>query len=104
MKIKGYEIISIEINNYTSNGNTAISLICLEDNIPSPFATITVNFDEKLEKDMAYIDTNNCPWAESILTENNWGVPTGKQMASGFCIYPLYKLNLEEISKYNLTR
>ena len=53
---------------------------------------------------MAYIDTNNCPWAESILTENNWGVPTGKQMASGFCIYPLYKLNLEEISKYNLTR
>ena len=101
MKIKGYKIIGIEINNYTSNGNTAISLICLDDNIPSPFATITVNFDEKLEKDMAYIDTNNCPWAESILTENNWGVPTGKQMASGFCIYPLYKLNLEDNIKVN---
>ena len=53
MKIKGYKIISIEINNYTSNGNTAISLICLDDNVPSPFATITVNFDKKLEKDMA---------------------------------------------------
>ena len=52
---------------------------------------------------MAYIDTNNCPWAENFLVDNDFGLPTGEYKVSGFCIYPLYQLDLERISKYNLT-
>lgn len=53
---------------------------------------------------MAYIDTNNCSWAEDFLVDNDFGLPTGEYKASGFCIYPLYQLDLEKIGKYNLTK
>ena len=39
MEIKGYDIIGINIGNYSYNNNTAISLDCNE----GAFATITVN-------------------------------------------------------------
>ena len=55
-------------------------------------------------KNMAYIDTNNCPWAEDFLIDNDFGIPTGEYKASGFCVYPLYQLDLEKIGKYNLTK
>ena len=53
MQIKGYDIIGINIGKYSHNNNTAISLDCNE----GVFATITVNLDDNLDKDMAYLDT-----------------------------------------------
>ena len=95
MQIRGYDIIGINIGKYSYNNNTAISLDCNE----GAFATITVNLDESLDEDMAYLDTNNCSWVEDIMEKYCLGEPTGKYKQSGFCIYPLYKLDLKAIKE-----
>lgn len=89
MKIKGYYIVGIEKKEYTHNGNMAIELMGEQ----GPFAIITTNTDKKLKKGEALIDTNNCPWAEEWLVENEFGEPTGEVVYSGFCVYPVYKIN-----------
>lgn len=100
LRVKNHNVKEINIRNY-SNNNTALELVC-EDGIP--LAVITVNLGDLLKKNMAYIDTNNCSWAEDFLVDNDFGLPTGEYKASGFCIYPLYQLDLEKIGKYNLTK
>ena len=91
MKVKtpfGTYKVTMEKSSYHNNGNLAIRLYCSE----GPFATLTVNL-EKLPKGYAYVDTNNCPWAESFISENNLGRFTGEYGFSGFCSYPLYNFN-----------
>lgn len=96
MKIKGwnqeYEV-KIEKTKYMNNGNLAISLICYDDEYKywEPYGILTVNFDEKLPEDYAYVDTNNMPNAEQFIEENKLGEFVGKYKMSGFCCYPLYK-------------
>ena len=97
MEISGYDIIGINIGKYSRNNNTAISLDCNE----GKFATITVNFNEKLDEGMAYLDTNNCSWVEDIMKKYCLGEPTGEDKQSGFCIYPLYKLDLQAIKEFD---
>ena len=97
MKISGYDIIGINIGKYSRNNNTAISLDCNE----GKFATITVNFNENLDEDMAYLDTNNCSWVEDIMKKYCLGEPTVKYKQRGFCIYPLYKLDLKAIKEFD---
>ena len=77
----------MEKTSYYNNGNLAIQLMCDE----GPFAMLTVNLNTKLAADEAYVDINNCPWAEAFIEENNLGKDTGKVGFSGFCCYPLYK-------------
>lgn len=64
-----------------------------------PFATLTVNFgDEIPDKTRAYIDTNNCPWAEEFLVENSIAKPVkGCYHISGYCLYPLYEFDLTKV-------
>lgn len=50
-------------------------------------------------KETAYVDVNNCPWAQKFIEENKLGEFTGKYGQSGFCIYPLYKFNLDKIKE-----
>ena len=97
MEISGYDIIGINIGKYSRNNNTAISLDCNE----GKFATITVNFNENLDEGMAYLDTNNCPWVEDIVKKYCLGEPTCEYKQSGFCIYPLYKLDLQTIKEFD---
>lgn len=42
---------------------------------------------------MAFLDINNCPWAEEWLKKNNLAEPAGYSRQSGFVTYPLYKWN-----------
>lgn len=69
------------------NGNLAIQLWC-ED---GPYAMLTVNLPGKRQKNEAYVDVNNCPWAEDFIRENTLGEPLGRLASSGFCVYPLYR-------------
>lgn len=39
-----------------------------------------------------FVDTNNCPWAPAFLEKYEIAEPTGKFGASGYCIYPEYRL------------
>ena len=96
IKINGYKIDKIELNNYMSSDNTAIILYSEGE----MFAVITTNLNLMLPINMAYLDTNNYPWVEDFMKKYNFGEPTGKYGNSGFCEYPLYTLNIEELGKY----
>lgn len=92
MEISSYgEIYDVKIQKlqYQNNGNLAIRLIDTSDS--SVFATLTKNFDRKLPRNQAYVDTNNCPWAADFIRKNNLGVLTGEYKRSGYCAYPLYQ-------------
>ena len=64
-----------------------------------PFATLTVNLCSKLQSPThAFVDTNNCPWAEQFLVSNGLAWPVQNiRRNSGFCSYPLYEFDLNRI-------
>ena len=69
-----------------------------------PYCDITVNIpEEKLSgESCAFVDTNNAPFITEFLEKHNLAEPTGRLGFSGFCVYPEYKFNTEEISKHLL--
>lgn len=82
-------------NNYENNGTLAIRLIA---DSGEPFCNLTVNLPTSViwcNENTAFVDTNNCPWAEEFIEENELGVPVGYSERSGFCMYPLYKFNID---------
>ena len=95
--------VTVIVTKYTNPETLAILLRCAE----SPwedFAVITVNLVSSPYGDVqyqdeshAYIDTNNCPWAEEFLQENGIAKPDPRDIygMSGFCAYPLYEFNPE---------
>lgn len=91
-KFEGFNIDEVVYSTYRTTGNTAIQLM---NNQEGPIACATVNVTP-LPKNMIAIDTNNC--GEQIvnwLLENK--IIIGKQLQtvqSGYCTYPVYKLNL----------
>ena len=91
MTVKSYgKTYEVEVSRsaYRNNNSLAIILTCTNG---EPFATLTVNLNSGLEgEDFAFVDTNNCPWAEDFIRENALGTPTGLTQRSGFCTYPLY--------------
>lgn len=87
--------VSIEISTYYCGDNLAISLIT-EDG--EPFAILSVNLPEwTLPNNIAFVDTNNCPWAEKFIADNKLGRPTGMTGTSGYCTYPLYRFYMEKL-------
>ena len=96
------EILGINIEKYANNDNLAIMLICETEGFPEPYATITVNIDD-LDENQSCVDTNNCPWAIDLIEEYKLGEPTGKIIQSGFCTYPVYQFDINELKKYEIT-
>ena len=86
--------VELRVNKYRDNKNLAIDLFEPEE---GPFARLTVNLGKKLPANQAYVDTNNCPWAEEFIEENKLGKDTGRVGMSGFCIYPLYEFAQEVV-------
>ena len=81
--------VSMDKLSYRDNGNLAIQLTDKADGCP--FAMLTVNLGVKMADDLAYVDTNNCPWAPEFIAENKLGEFMGEWRNSVFCRYPLYK-------------
>ena len=86
--------LTATIEHYSNNDSLAI---CLETDEGEPFDTITVNLMESsfIGENQAFIDTNNCSWAEKFIKKYKLGKPTGIMGYSGYCSYPLYEFNLE---------
>ena len=104
MKVMSYGT-TYEVQPYVKkyyNGNLAIRLDYFDEDLQGwlPFVNLTVNFENKLSEDQAYVDTNNCPWAEEFIEEYQLGEDTGRIKMSGYCFYPLYRFNLEKIKEY----
>ena len=91
--------VRIERREYANNKTLALSLIT---DTHEPFCNLTVNLMDSCvwgNRENAFVDTNNCPWAEEFIAENKLGYPMGHKAQSGFCSYPLYHFNLHAIEK-----
>lgn len=61
--------------------------------MPEQYCVLTVSFGEFIGmKNCAYIDTNNCEFAEQ-LREQGLATDTGFYKSSGFCQYPLWEFD-----------
>lgn len=89
--VRGYKV-RVEFTKYFYNKALAVVLTTDKE---EPFATLSVNLEASdfIDKKSAYIDTNNCSWAEKFLQENNIAEFTGMYGQSGFCTYPLYNFS-----------
>ena len=105
--MKTYEIknygktynVHVELTKYVDNDTLAICLIAKNE---EPFCTLTVNIGESniwANESSAFVDTNNCPWAEEFIQKNGLGMPIGYMGHSGFCSYPLYHFNLDKLKE-----
>lgn len=93
--------MTFEINKYAKNNNLHINLMTNEDEYPEVWQNLTVNLGIKCADDCAFIDTNNN--GDEIITwliSNKLGKPTGRIKASGWCTYPEFKFNLDELMKH----
>lgn len=93
--------ISFHLADYAENNNLYVGMICHDDRYPEPWSDLTVNLSIECAYCCAFIDTNNngkgiIDW----LVENHLGYFTGRISASGFCAYPEFCFNLNELMKY----
>lgn len=90
--------VHLQISNYLTDDSIAIEAW---NETEGPIATLTVCLNDKsLGKDETYIDINNCPWAMGFIEKNGFGQRTGRFGRSGYCIYPVVKLDIEQLQKY----
>lgn len=94
----------IQKTTYATNGRLALRLILVDGNYTAHYATLTVNLPQAdhLDEDCAFVDTNNIPNADTLIRVYKLGKPTGRYVSSGFCLYPEYKFNMDEVNKYRL--
>lgn len=97
--------VAIVLNEYVNGGGLAIELLCTDNGkdyiYGEDYGTLTVNLTgEDCKKDESYVDTNNMPNAESFIKEYKLGKPTGEMKQSGYCFYPKYKFDMEQVKRY----
>lgn len=91
-----FDVILVQ-RQYQNPQTLAVEALCVEnDEITEPFAILTVNLDgytgmDNQDDKRAFIDTNNCNYAERFLKKNKLAKDTGIKARSGFCSYPLYE-------------
>lgn len=88
-------------DSYESGGGLAVIVMEVDENgNEEMFDVITVNLPFGWAgENQAYIDTNNCSWAEKMLKKMKLAKPTGDYCGSGYCKYPLYEFNLKKFNK-----
>ena len=97
----GKDSVKVLRSKYIYGGTLAIGLV--DSKTGEPYADLTVNIESVgASENCAFVDTNNCRWAEKFITENGLGEDTGIKGRSGFCTYPLYKFNLEKMADMEL--
>lgn len=95
----------IEFSTYVCGDGMYLGLLCKFDDALVPYSDLTVNIPEfPTEPGCALVDTNNFAAAESLIKDYRLGTPTGRYARSGFCTYPEYSFDLDEIRKYCANR
>ena len=100
LKIKDevYKDCYLVIDRYRANDGLAIE-ICNDDEDLREIFTVCLP-TEPVKENEAYIDTNNCSYVLKFIEEYKLGKPTGFMGFSGWCSYPLYRFNMDEVNKY----
>ena len=93
--------VCVEVGAYMCGGGLAMELYDICEGDLEPFSNFTVNLPEyKSESNCAFVDTNNFGEAENLIRAYKLGEPTGRLGRSGYCTYPEYRFDLDEIRKY----
>ena len=93
-----YQNCKVKINNYHADGTMCVDIWNSED---GAIARLTTCLNKKgMPDNQSYIDTNNCPWAISLIKKYNLGHTTGSIGFSGYCMYPVVEWNLKELEQY----
>lgn len=93
-----YKDCFLQVARYQADNSRAIEIWNNED---GPIARITVCIaGSGLAEDETVIDTNNCPWAMELIKQHGFGQATGRMVRSGYCTYPVVKLDIEKIGEY----
>jgi hypothetical protein len=83
---------------YADNGSLYLGLV--EPN-GEPFCNLTVNLDDHMAGDgLAYVDTNNAPFAEALIEKYHLGIKTPFIGQSGYCSYPMYAFDKKQVNKF----
>ena len=90
------KVMKLHAGFYVKYNNLVLTVFDPED---GPFANITVNIED-LPADEFAVDVNNFPDALGILVDNNIAEFAGKQLRSGYCIYPVYRLLLDSERRF----
>lgn len=91
----------LEVSSYMYGGGLYMSVQERCDGDIEPYADLTVNLPGfPCEKYCAFVDTNNFSQAESLIRKYKLGKPTGRLGQSGYCTYPEYKFDMNEVRKY----
>ena len=98
--VKTYQVY-FSLNTYVNNNTLAVSLLCDDgEYYDVPYMTISKNLGIALAPGWIYVDENNNPGITDWLVSNKLGVCSGSFGYSGYCKYPLFKFDYEELMKY----
>lgn len=93
-----YDDVLLQVSRYQANNSLCIQAYNHTD---GPIARLTVCLaDTILGDNCAFVDVNNCPWAEDFIRRYHLGTDMGVMASSGYCVYPLYKFDMVELNKY----
>ena len=100
-KYESNHSITFELANYVENGNLYVGLISNDNGYYEPWQNLTVNLSVKCQDNCAFIDTNNngdeiVDWLISM----HLGHLTGRMQTSGWCVYPEFEFNMDELMKH----
>ena len=88
--------VTVYFQRYLQNGTLRVAMNCAAPPwIPHSVITVNLMDAEHQDETHAYVDINNCPWAEEFLLDNNIARKTEVTRKSGFCTYPLYEFDLD---------
>lgn len=85
------------INKYQKSDSVALEIWNDED---GPIARITTYITQVFKANEAYLDTNNCPWAEELVKKLGIAEYANGVASSGFCIYRLYEFDMDKVKEY----
>ena len=93
--------LNIYCDRYAMGGGLAMELV--ETGEQEPFTGLTVNLkDYPCEENCAFVDVNDFPEAIGLIEKYKLGESTGRIGISGWCAFPEYRFNMDEIEKYRL--
>lgn len=85
--------IRIEKSQYQANGTLALILVTNDND--SDVITVNLSHPEQSQT-RAFLDTNHYPEIEKFFRENGLGRKI-KDVRSGWCLYPLYEINVNNL-------
>lgn len=93
--------VNLIVDRYINSNALYLGLV---DKNGELYTDLTVNLPfysrDFVRNNESYLDTNNSKYVEDFINKYKLGEFTGIYSSSGFCEYPLYEFNIEQIKKY----